>query len=444
MKQDNRYQVGIIGGGFTGLAAAVCLLQKGVNVCVLEKSNYLGGLASTFDTGSYEIEKFYHQWYAGDEGYQWLLELIGRTDKESTVSMKHGFYFRQAVWRTKNPFDHFRYSGLTSTDSMRMAYALWRLRGVTDWRTIDQFTVRDWFIKYANEGIYERFWKQLLLARFGNHADDISVVWVWQKLKRDQNSKPKKKKGQVASYYEGGFSALFDDIEKHIVARDGRIVRRTEIKGIEHTEDKRYRVVGSESDTALSFDRIIITTPLPEAGRILKNLVDAKTIEEISAVRHLDSRGIILRLRHSLSDLYWVANRDLSFPFVGVIEHTQFRPPSDYAGEHIVYLSQTVAPGMAEYEMADDAYIEFGLQHVEQMFENFSRDSLIAAHTWRADNAQPLVSTNYHKRLPQAAVDNGGVLLATQAHVYPDYRGTHTAIRAGRAVGEAAARALGV
>lgn len=440
--EKSKYRIGIVGGGFTGLSAGLELLSSGHEVHLFEKAPELGGLAASFDAGAYKLERFYHQWYAGDEGFRWLLDLIGCSHKESTVSMKHGFYFRDAIWRTRNPIDHFRFSGLSLADSLRMAVALWRLRRVDDWREIDRYTVRQWFLKHGNERIYETFWKQLLLARFGHHADEISLVWVWQKLKRDQRYKSKKPKGQVASYYEGGFSALFDDVESNFVGRGGNIRCRTEINAVDRNPSGKVELCSASLSENAEFDRIILTVPLTTARALVSSAASKELLEKLESIEFLDSRGIVIRLRHSLSDLYWLANRDLAFPFVGVIEHTQFRPPADYDGEHIVYLSQSVAEGMPEYTMTDDEYIEFGLDHIGRMFGDFDRGSVIQAHTWRAADSQPLLRAGYHRHIPEQLLCPPDCFLATQAQIYPDYRGTHTAIREGRAIAREVLKSL--
>lgn len=429
-------QVAIIGGGFCGAAAALSLLEKGIGVTIFERQAELGGLASSFDTGAYRLEKFYHQWYGGDENFEWLLNLLGLKSKEFSISMEHGFYFRDSVWRTRNPLDHFRYTDLSLTESARMAFGIWKLGAVTDWRTIDGYSVKDWFTKYGNHNVYEKFWKQLLVSRFGNYADEISVVWVWQKLQSNKARKGRNEKGSTASYYEGGFSALFDDIEAHILAQNGVIRKQTRAELVRADPSANTSITLQVDGSAHAFDGMIITTPLPEAARLLAHTLPQQNLDAFNAIAYLDSRGIIIRSKRSLSNCYWLSNRDLAFPFVGVIEHTQFRPPSEYNGEHIIYLSQSTAPGMEAYDMDDDAYIAYGLAHLEKMFADFDADWVINAHTWRAADAQPAVLKKYGESVPPPELPMANCLIATQAQVYPDYRGTHTAIRQGRDAAE--------
>ena len=78
------YDVVIVGGGFSGLSAALDLVRHGKKVHLVEKSNKLGGLASTFSfSKQIEVEKFYHHWFNTDN---YIIELI-----KSLKLEKHSF-----------------------------------------------------------------------------------------------------------------------------------------------------------------------------------------------------------------------------------------------------------------------------------------------------------------------------------------------------------------
>ena len=75
---------------------------------------------------------------------------------------------------------------------------------------------------------------------------------------------------------------------------------------------------------------------------------------------------------------------------------------------------------------------------VFQMFPEFRREWIRACHVWRADHAQPVVSTGYASLIPVRETALRNLKLVTMAQVYPEDRGTNYAIRDGRG----AARAL--
>ncbi|MGT2485500.1 FAD-dependent oxidoreductase [Methylobacterium oryzae CBMB20] len=71
--------VAVIGGGFTGLAAAIRLLKAGCRVTLFEADAGLGGLAGGFDIGTGQVlERFYHHWFTNDRHVVDLVKEIGR------------------------------------------------------------------------------------------------------------------------------------------------------------------------------------------------------------------------------------------------------------------------------------------------------------------------------------------------------------------------------
>src|SRR3990167_1105804 len=62
-------KVAIIGGGFTGLAAAIELVDSGHEVTVFEAEKKLGGLAIGFRNPGWDwsLERYYHHIFANDK-----------------------------------------------------------------------------------------------------------------------------------------------------------------------------------------------------------------------------------------------------------------------------------------------------------------------------------------------------------------------------------------
>jgi protoporphyrinogen oxidase len=122
---------------------------------------------------------------------------------------------------------------------------------------------------------------------------------------------------------------------------------------------------------------------------------------------------------------------DPSFPFVGVIEHTNFEPASSYSGKHIVYLSKYLHPESPLYALPDTAWFDLGLGALQRMFPNFSRELVKGFHVWRADFSQPVIERGYSSTIPAMETPLQNVFLSTMAQVYPEDRGTNYAVRGG-------------
>ncbi len=139
-------------------------------------------------------------------------------------------------------------------------------------------------------------------------------------------------------------------------------------------------------------------------------------------------------LDRSLSKTYWLNVNDPGFPFVGVIEHTNFEPAETYGGRHIVYLSKYLAEADPLYTMSDAQMLEYALPHLQRMFPDFARSWILAFHVWHARYAQPIVTRGYRDLIPDAQSPLEGFYIASMAQIYPEDRGTNYAVREGRAI----------
>ena len=143
-----------------------------------------------------------------------------------------------------------------------------------------------------------------------------------------------------------------------------------------------------------------------------------------------------------MSNTYWLNVNDPGFPFVGVIEHTNFDKPENYAGSHIAFLSRYLAVEDPVWQYSDEQYVDFALRHLKRMFPEMNRSWILDLRVWRAEYAQPVTERGYSNYVPGRETPFGNALITTMAQIYPEDRGTNYAIREGRAVAEVIARRM--
>ncbi len=151
---------------------------------------------------------------------------------------------------------------------------------------------------------------------------------------------------------------------------------------------------------------------------------------------------LVLELDQPLSEYYWLNVTDPEFPFVGLIEHTNFESPKTYGGRHIVYLSKYLPETSTLFNLGDRELYEFSLPHLQRLFPAFKPAWIKAYHVWRARFAQPVVDCRYPRHIPDARTPLAGFYIATMAQIYPEDRGTNYAVREGRRVGALVAKDL--
>ena len=419
----------VIGGGFGGLAAAYELGRRGIRATVLERDDAIGGLAGSFTAGGARLEKFYHHWFSHD-GHVWqLIEELGQSDRVLLRSTGTGIYYADRFFKLATPADLLRFSPLPFRDRLRLGLLLMRARRVRDWRALEDRTAAEWLQSIGGERVYRVVWEPLLQGKFGDLSEEVSAAWFWSKLKLRGGTRGKTGAEQLA-YYRGGFAALGDALADAIRARGGAVRTGTPATGL-RVADGRVTGVVTPQDT-IAADGVIATPALPIVADLVAPHAPGDYVRELRRIRYLANVCVVLELDRSLSELYWLNVNDPSFPFVAVIEHTNFEPASTYAGRHVVYLSRYLPADDAFYRMPEPEAVAFTLEHLRRMFPDLTDDRILAVHLWRARYAQPVVVRGYSRLIPATRTPLPNLLLATMAQVYPEDRGTNHAIRDGR------------
>jgi len=429
-------KLAVIGGGFTGLSAAFELTRAGHSVVVFERETKLGGLAGTFEIAPGKfLEKFYHHWFTSDVDALGLVEELGL--KLNSLPTNTGLYFANSIFRLSSPWDLLRFTPISLISRIRVGLMALKARRIRDYSALENQSAEDWIIKNAGKEAYDAIWGPLLKGKFGSEAKNISAVWFWNKLKLRGSSRGER--GEERLYYlEGGFESLLSALEKHLVAVGCEIRSGIEVTTV--SSDNGQPQVGSSRGKE-QFDAVLVTTPIPTFLGIAPTL-PADYIEQLKKIRYLGNICLVLSLSKSLSSTYWLNVTDPDFPFVGVIEHTNFESKSNYAGNHIVYLSKYLPTTDPLYSFGQDELLEFAIPHLKRMFPDFSEDWILSSYLWREEYSQPVIVKNYSRLIPPLETPLPGIFLSTMAQVYPEDRGTSYAIRNGRAAAKAMIKKL--
>jgi len=428
----SRPHVVVIGAGFTGLSAAWELARRGVAVTVLEADPEVGGLAGTFEVQGERLEKFYHHWFTNDAHVNDLVRELGVADRVVYRPTRTGMYFANTVFRMSSPADVLRFTPLGVLDRLRLGILALRARGVKEWHPLEDLTAKEWLIRLGGREVYRVVWEPLLNGKFGPFASSISAVWFWNKLKLRGGSRDRTG-AEMLAYYRGGFAALADRLAEEVV-RLGGVIRTGEPAVALQVRDGVVTGVRTTRDV-VEGNAVLATTALPIFADLVAPHVDESYVKRLRSIDYLANVCLVLELDRSLSSTYWLNVNDPGFPFVGVIEHTNFEPASTYGGRHIVYLSKYLPEDADLFRMSDDEVVDYCVPYLERMFPEFRRDWILGAHVWRARFSQPIVVRHYSELIPEVETPVAGLYLSTMAQVYPEDRGTNYAIREGRRVG---------
>jgi len=431
-------QVTIIGAGFTGLTAAYELLKEGIDVTILEAESEVGGLAAAFEVGGENLDRFYHHWFTNDKAVMELIAELGMTDRVVVNPTNTAVYYANNFFKLSTPWDLLNFKPLSLIDRIRLGVLALRARRVKDWRRLEKKTAQDWLRELGGENVYRVVWQPLLKGKFGPHAEEISAVWFWNKLKLRGSSRGKGGEERLA-YLKGGFIALAEALVNRIQELGGRIELNTLVAKIQPLGD---RWVATSSLGEVTSDRIIATTALPLVADMVRGWAANDYLKSLERIQYIGNVCLVLELDRPLSKTYWLNVNDPSFPFVGVIEHTNFEKAETYGGRHIVYISKYIPHTDPLYSMSACSFLEFALPFLKTMFPALDRSWIQAHHLWRARWSQPVVEKNYSSMIPAEDGPKKGFHVCTMAQIYPEDRGTNYAIKAGKKIGERVSQAV--
>jgi protoporphyrinogen oxidase len=425
---DRPLSVGVIGGGALGLSVAYRLAQAGARVTVLEKESIVGGLAASFPVGGAYLEKFYHHLFRSDRVITKLIYELGLGDKlvwkrATTANLIGGKI------RPMDPIRILTFSALPLTDRLRFFAGMAYLKLMPDYRRFEGISAVEWVQKSMGRQTYEVVWRPLFESKFGEHYHSIAMPWFWSRVYCRSLS---------LGYLRGGFHQLYVALEQRVRALGGEIRTGQTVEQIEAAPGGRVRVV--VNGVSAEFDRVVCTLPTRLFMKVTAGLPD----EYRARYDWGDFHGalcVILSLDRRFGDFYWLSINDPGFPFLVVVDHSNFMPVEDYGGQRLMYLGNYLPMTDRRFTMSEQELLDWYLPYLAKINPGFDRSWVKNAWVFKAPYAQPIVTVDYHQHIPPHETPIPGLFLANMFQVYPQDRGQNYSIQMGYQVADLALRA---
>jgi len=419
-------KVAIVGAGIGGMAAAFDLARAGRKVTIFEAADYVGGLASGFIEPHWDwsVEKYYHHWFASDHHMFELMEELGfREDvifpRPYTVMYHHGKFY---------PFDSITsallFPGLGwGINKVRFGLVGLYLRMTNNWRELEKTTVDTWMRKWAGDKVYEMMWEPLMVGKFGSHYKEVNMAWMWARLKARTTR---------LGTFKGGFQAFADRFAKRLGEMGVDMQLSTQVHHIS-TGSEIGLNVETESST-LEFDQVLVTTSPGLLAQMAPNL-KADYLEALLRLKSTGAVVMVLSLSQQLSrdGYYWFnVPKDAGFPFLALVEHTNFLSSDYFGGDHIVYCGDYVDPDHEYFGLSEDVLLERFLAVLPKFNPDFKPEWVRKTWLFRTKYAQPVPEINHSQNIPAINTPISGLYFASMSQVYPWDRGTNFAVEIGK------------
>jgi protoporphyrinogen oxidase len=419
-------KIAIIGAGAAGLAAAYDLTRAGHTVHVFEGAGRVGGLAAGFkaDHWDWTLEKFYHHWFQSDHDILGLIGELGASDKvlfqrPSTVIFHEGRFY---------PFDSpsrwVTFPGFSWLDVARFGAVGAYFKALPNGVALEKYTAHEWLQQRLGWRAYNAVWRPMLVGKFGEeYYKDINLAWLWARIKS---------RTMRLGTFEGGFQAFVDLLAERVRAQGATIALDAPIAQITSNPDGTVTVAAP--DGPLTVDHCIATTSPRLLARMAPQL-PAPYAAQLTGLKSLGAVVMVIALRQRLTDHYWFnLPKEAGFPFLALVEHTNFLPPEHYGGDHLLYCGDYLPPDHEYFSLSNEALLERFLPSLARFNPAFGRSWVKQSWLWRAEYAQPVPLVNHSRNIPAIKTPLDGLWLASMSQVYPWDRGTNYAIEIGRRV----------
>ena len=418
-------KIAVIGAGVGGMAAAYDFAKAGHQVEIFEAADFVGGLASGIKEPNWDwsVERFYHHWFQSDKYMLGLIDELGWKDQVIFRRPKTVSYYNGKFYPLDSVMSALTYPGYDFFGMVRFGLVTAYLRYLSSWKPLEKYLAVEWMRRWYGERVYMNQLEPLMAGKFGDHMNEVNMAWMWARFKSRTTR---------LGTFVGGFQAFCDRFAEDLRQRGVQIHLSTPVSRITSVDG--HKISLDLPTGAQVFDCCLSTS----SPALLARLAPALPKDYLQGLLNLKSMGAVvmtLALSHQLSEegYYWFnLPKSAGYPFLALVEHTNFLSPEYFGGEHIVYAGDYLDPSHEYFHLSDEELLDRFLPAFQRINPKFQRDWVRKIWVSKAPYAQPIPLINHSRNIPDIRTPLPGLYFASMSQVYPWDRGTNFAVEIGR------------
>jgi squalene-associated FAD-dependent desaturase len=313
MNGPSELKVAVVGGGISGLRAALSLVRAGCQVALLEKNQHLGGRVFSFMTPDFgEVDIGQHIWLRACVALEGLLHDLGVPDdwvyRQERISMPYrqtnGSRFVLAAGRLPGTLSFLptlvRMPGLGALD--KVLYLLGTIRASLytprQLERLDTMSFADWLRRQGQpRAVVEWFWQPFVVGVCNGRLAEVSARHALFMIRETMLKSPE---ASAICLLRRPLSAVFDRLARQVLQAAGAAVCTGEaVTAIEPGTPVRLR---TSTGQTREFDRVILALPLKRLRGLVPEVGLPPPPEEGAIA------GLLLRFaRPVMDDLFFTA-----------------------------------------------------------------------------------------------------------------------------------------
>lgn len=292
----------ILGGGVSGLAAALTLLENGEKVIIIEKGDRLGGAARSIAIPEKRtISAGYHQVVGTDLELIKYLKKLNLLDRLLWKATKITSFFNEKEINLSSPIDILLFKHLSIIG--RMHYLIFGARCVLfkNWRSWQGKPVTEMVQKLAGEEVLKKIFQPLVDIKFGISTDLADAAWLGKRLSHREAAT---KFGYMPN--TSWTQEMCNAFEVRIRQLGGEIKTGTAVKKINILPNQTVSNIVTDADEKISTKAVLSTLPPPILLTILKNGKTPKPWrDQLEKIKYIHAYSLIAGLPFVPFKNYW-------------------------------------------------------------------------------------------------------------------------------------------
>jgi protoporphyrinogen oxidase len=292
------------------------------------------------------------------------------------------------------------------------------------WQPLEKHTADAWMRRWCGEQVHNKLWRPLLVSKFGvENLPVVNMAWLWARL----HSRTTR-----LGTFVGGFQAFMDKLADVVRKQGAEIRLNCAVTGIR--QNTGGGLVVETASGAGPFDTVISTSSPAFMAQIAPDL-PASYASQLRSLKSMGAVVMVISLTQPLTPYYWHnLPKEAGFPFLSLVEHTNYMKPEYYGGDHLIYCGDYLDPGHEYFRLSKEELMERFLPALARFNPAFDRSWVKESWLFKAGYAQPIPPLNHSQNIPPLRTPVKGLYFASMSQVYPWDRGTNFAVEIGRRV----------
>ncbi len=310
----NKGKVKVIGAGPAGLAAALQLAKKGIDVEVFESEDTVGGISKTINYKGYYFDLGGHRFFTKfDEVNRLWSEILG-DDFIKTPRLSRIYYNNKFFDYPLKPLNALSNIGAADTISVILSYLKAKISPIEDEKTLE-----DWVTNRFGYRLYTMFFKTYTEKVWGIPCSSIGADWAAQRIKGLSlysavcNALFKPKSTNIKTlieefmYPKYGPGMMYEKMAQKIISVGGKVNLGCKVVGLHRDGYNIKSITYTDKngvERTVTADHVISSMPITELVQIINPHLNRSTVDSAQRLsyRSLINIDIIIRKEQCFPD----------------------------------------------------------------------------------------------------------------------------------------------